>query len=285
MCETTETTQPESEVDARQKLRERWAHLGLVLAGGFWNFFTSPLGAAFDEANLMTYPIFATLGTVVVQPALCAVWGALATQRWIWRLPSGAAACTFLSLTMLGLGAPVDNLAVNLLMFLVCLGGLAVVRWKFKVRLEVADYALPQGRRSSTYGIRYLFLWTSVCAVLAALAKMVAVGTQDWFPSLDGIAAWAFGFLVLLLPTVWLLGQLLQRSRPRRLAIALTILTAPLVTVVATLLLYRQVAISLFWREMYLALLFVGVGAMAAVAVVAMVLRWAGYRIYRTRPA
>lgn len=281
MSESSETPHPEVEGDTRRQLRERWAPLGLVLFGGFWNFVVAPLGAAFDEANLLTYPIFATLGTIVVQPALCAVWAALATQSWIWRLPSGAAACVFLSLTMLGLGAPIDNLVVNLLMFLVCLGGVAVVRWKFKARLGAANCVLLQGTRSSTFGIRYLFLWTSVFAVLAALAKMVAVGTQDWFPSFVDMATWTFGFLVLLLPPVWLLGHLLQRGRPRPFATATTFAMAPVVTFVPAFLMYHQIAASLFWREMYLPLLFIGVGAMVAVAVVAMVMRWAGYRIYR----
>ncbi|WP_425396793.1 hypothetical protein [Aeoliella sp.] len=283
MSESTETPPPDDEVDSR-KLRERWAPLGLVFAGGFWNLLVSPLGSVIDEDLWQSYWMFIVVGTMWVQPALCAVWGALGAQAWVWRIPAGVAVSIFLVLAMGGDGDVLGPLVGMLVMHLMFLAVLAVVRWKFRIRLGTAAHACLEGGQSTSYGMRYLFLWTSVAALLAGMGKMMAFGAQDWSQSLDGIATWMFAFLVLLLPPVLLTGYLLRLERPRPLGVAIPFLSAPITGLVAAAVLAQQTMVRFFWEEMYIPFLLISLGALLGVVVAAAVLRWAGYRIYRSLP-
>lgn len=282
MSESTETP-PDVEVDSRRKLRERWTPLGLVLAGGLWNLMLTPFSDAIDEDDWRAYPFFAAFGVIYAQPALCAVWGALSAHSWIWRLPAGTAACIFLSLMMFGIGDTMDALVLLLMVYLLCLMVLIVIRWKSRLRLGTVGDAARQQRRSSSYGIRYLFLWMSVAALLAAFGKVQAVGPVGW--ALGELVFWTFAFALLFSPSVWLFAYLLRLRSPRWFGVIIVFAVSPIVSLVACYAVWRWDSGPSFWLEMYVPFTLLGVGAMLGVAMVAAVLRWAGYRIYRIHSA
>lgn len=285
MAEIYDTTQPEVEAIARRELRERWAPLGLVLAGGFWNFFVSPMGQTASERDWWVYPIYVVLGTLIAQPMLCAVWGAWSAQTWIWRLPLGLSACVFLSLTAATHG-DVGNMLVGMVgIHLLLLVVLAFIQRGFQTILT-ARYS-PNGETSPnvTFGMRYLFLWMTVAAVLTGLGRMLTFGTQNWGPGIGETVTWVFADSVLLAPPAWLLVYLLRPAGLRLRDVVAIVLSAPLAALIPSAVLWFESPGSSFGIELYLPTLLITVGAMAAVAVVATVLRWADYRIYRSRPS
>lgn len=285
MNDSPATTLPDAQEQPHHKLRERWAPLGLVLFGGFWNFFVSPMGETVNEEDWRMYPIFVVLGSLFVQPMLCAVWGAWSAQAWVWRVPLGLAACVFLSLAGVTTG-DVGNMLVGMvgihLLFVVVL---AFVRWRFQFVLAARTMTRDGVTSKSTFGLSYLFLWMTVAAVLTGLARMLTFGTQNWGMGIGQLFTFLFAFSLVLAPPAWLLAYLLRPAWPRLRDVIAIVISVPLSTVIPAIIMWFESPGSSFLMEMYLPSFFIALGAMVTVALVAMAMRWAGYRIYRIHPS
>jgi hypothetical protein len=219
------------------------------------------------------------MGSLLVQPLLCAVWGAFASQVWLWRLLLGTAASCFLSLTMATDG-DVSNLLIFLMgIYFVFLVPLALLRWKFRFVLGAempSAGALPS---NSSFGLSYLFAWMSIVAVLTGLARWLAGETVQINPGFEIVAMFVLMFLALMAPPAWLFLYLLRASRVQWRALTLMAVSVPIATLCATLLFSQFEPGTSFWEEGFWRLLLYCLGALFTVALVAIVLRWAGYRL------
>lgn len=281
MCETTETTQPESEVDARQKLRERWAPLGLVLAGGFWNFFTSPIIEATDEEGWRAIPSLLLLGWVYIQPILCAVWGAWVSQPWFWRLPTGISACLFLALTIVVDWARIAILSILLAVHLLFVAVLALIRWRFGFTLTTAtESGIPRSQASS-FGLRYLFLWTTVAALLAGLGRLMSAEAEDWGQTVGELLTNTVGLSLSLAPPAWMFVCLLEPNKLRARNIVAILFSVPIVGLISSLLIRQQMPVPDFWSDIYVPICCICIGALLCVVAVTTLMRQGGYRVCR----
>jgi hypothetical protein len=284
LTEDQPTVVEESPAEPRGSLREWWVPLGLVLGGGVWNLLVEPLGdMAFTDDGWSMLICFA-MGSLLVQPLLCAVWGAFAAHAWFWRLLLATAASCFLGLMMTTDGDVLNVLILLMGLYFVFLVPLALSRWKFRVVLSAKRPSMSASPSSSSFGLGYLFAWMSVVAVLTGLARWIAGVSEQINPSSKDMAIFALMFFLLLAPSAWLFLYLLRTSPIRWRTLMLIASTIPLATLCATFVYMQFVPGTAFGDEGFWPLLFYCLGAMFAVALVAFALRWAGYRLTRLAP-
>ena len=275
-----ETEVPTQDASPQAWDRATWAPLALVFAAGIWNLLMWPI----DQLPLHDWRDHlgeVAIGSIIVQQALCPLWGAWSSQPRRWRIPTGLAASFFLAImAMVNSKLFVMALQFVLPSHLLLLVLLGLLRWKFSFVLT-SDSANNSVTGDSTgFNLRYLFLWTAVVAILLSLGKLVTYEDAFFrFRPFD-LTMRIITMLWMFIPPGWLFTHLLRRSRP-------SLLTIAAIVVVALAIVYSTAFVTYwarpynFWQWYFWPAFSIMVGALPATAVAAMVLRWGGYRVYR----
>lgn len=253
-----------------------WGPMVLLAAHGVFALFFNPLHTnGPDHQELMGL----LLGVHFSQPMMCAWWSAWSTAPLVWRAPTGIAANVFL-LLMASLEGwdPMLGLLYAVMGF-VFWALFALLRWRTRWRLATAATADPgQDTPAETqFGIRFLIGWTTIVAVMCALAKAVTFSSGRMPPS--GLQALMFMavYVLLVVPAPTAIQLILAGGVNGRKSFFVALVAAACVLGSATLATSLQPAPS--FGDVVQLFSWFSVGAIAGGAASAVALRGSGYRM------
>lgn len=168
-------------------------------------YFVSPYGTARSPDDAMVGLRF---GFVFSLPLLCALWACWGPMKVLWRVP---VATVVLAMVVLAAGAKDGMLIVAALAGSGYVAGLlafALGRRLGGWRLEAPGVGGPRSdSRAVQFSLRYLFVWTTIGAIMLAVGQFVVGNSRDTFTTSDGplefvgkLAVFAAVFLMLFLP-------------------------------------------------------------------------------------
>jgi hypothetical protein len=251
---------------------------GLLLAHGAFNLLFNPF------STRQTYPLMMEVGVVLAQPMLFASWLVIGPPPATKRLPLTIAAFSaiiladaitsddWLSMEYL-LIAAILFVITAVVMFAVC----RLTGWKVLHMWHSADSGLPLHQ----FSLRYLLSVTTIFAALLGLGRALASG-HEWSatpPILDMLLPVTF-VLLALIPIFFAALVVLTGSPPNRILIAIPLLWAGLTWLAVEAI----VAVENEPRwEVAREISLMQLGAASAAILSAVLLRIAGYRLYRSR--
>lgn len=288
----TATADDQNQADSRSWRKEVWAPIWLLAAHALFALLLNPMGtpvSANMNALLIQMVLIALMGVMMSQPLLCALWAAWAWPPVVWRVPLGVAACALLGLAA---GAKKGDVQTPLLyeaLLVAFLALLATARYVWGWKLIVTRASLPREEplAPERFNTRYLLVWTTIVALLAALAGAIESASTSGPDRPIGTMLLSLAlFSAMLLPIIAAGALVLGRTRRWLVSlIGLPLLIGGVSQGAAVVVVRIEPGGPPFAQAAAMMAAFV-LGATVSMLLSALVLRGAGYRVIREpRPA
>ena len=229
---------------------------------------------------------YVAMGAVFTQLFAVMLWGTWSSAPRLWRLPGTVASIVLLASCtssgkelmdlLLFMGIPLATVGVVLI----------VVRSRYGWRIVFGRQVETEDHNVQSFSIRYLFLWTTIAALLLLVMRLLEVFSNvlpDTWPAPSEVIASAFLFLSIFIPSIMLGCHVLLARRNWRVSLAyagVALLSGGLLATLNIVIMNWPFTVPSMLDDA-LVMFLVTTGSIATMLYSAFWMRWSGFRLVR----